>query len=101
MGSGGGKGEGVRSVQREKGEAGGEGLNASHVKLMRTNLQKLESCFPSPALYCSAFVSFLALHAINLNLPMQELRHGADGKNKMHLCALRNRRPAMSLPSAN
>lgn len=33
------------STEGEKGEWGGE-LNASHVKLMRTNLQKLESCFP-------------------------------------------------------
>lgn len=65
-GSGGGKGEGGRSVQREKGgmKRGGEGgaregLNASHVKLMRTNLQKPESCFPftSSLLFCFCFLS--------------------------------------------
>lgn len=32
--------------ERRMRRGGGEGLNASHVKLMRTNLQKLESCFP-------------------------------------------------------
>lgn len=40
---------GERSAQREKEgneERSGGGLNASHVKLMRTNLQKLESYFP-------------------------------------------------------
>lgn len=55
-GSGVGSGRGrVGGSRGRKGGGGGlreeegkarEGLNASHVKLMRTNLQKMESCFP-------------------------------------------------------
>lgn len=54
---------GERSAQREKEgneeRSGGGGLNASHVKLMRTNLQKLESYFPFTN-------SFHPLQALNL-----------------------------------
>lgn len=78
VGSGGGKGEGEEgggSALSTEGVGGGggearEGLNASHVKLMRTNLQKLESCFPLTSSLLVSFCFFSSkLRAINHNLP--------------------------------
>lgn len=62
---------GSGGAKRREGEAR-ERVNASHVKLMRTNLQKMESCLlPTP--YCYYFVSLLDLNAIIPYLPLKNL----------------------------
>lgn len=69
--------EGACSVRgaggvREGGGEAREGLNASHVKLMRTNLQRWNLVFLSPTPHCYSFVSFPDHYAVNLNLPSQQ-----------------------------
>lgn len=104
------RGGGKHSTQGEMGERGGgtrQGLNASHVKLMRTNLQKLEACFP----FSSSLMLLLCFPLADLFLwlffvcrccfcccfplkicpsPRSELQLGANGENKTGLC-VRNR----------
>lgn len=98
-----------RKVGREgergewKGRGTREGLNASHVKLMRTNLQKLEFCFPftnslllvlcfsSPSERSLIFNLLLASYHGNVVFIFQAKAFlsskSANGKNKICLCA--------------
>ena len=85
------------STEGERGreEGGNGGLNASHVKLMRTNLQKMESCFS----FCNS--SLLLFCFLSRSEPLSRLifqyRTSTPTKIPLRADYPENRRLAMQL----